>query len=305
MKRLILVLNPRSSNYERVNREVVEKVRRLKGVSVGRFEIAPKNVDANAKRLAKFLMDGDLVISAGGDGTTSVAVNGILGSEARNVRLGVLGYGNYNDAARSFGELKLDEILRTKPQKVWPLELSIDGKHWRYGMCYFTLGMFAESCAVYDEPKTRKALQKKGRRGMLFNVKTLAKWWFREKKQKFLPEFMLGNSSGEFVPSNGASDYMAVNGASVAKMMKGGKWFKDEQYFLSSFGKLTKFGKLVKFMMRSIMKRVPGIESDYDRLDFVEPANVMIQAEGEYMKFENVRRIEVGKSKKALLVVMK
>ena len=87
--------------------------------------------------------------------------------------------------------------------------------------------------------------------------------------------------------------------------VNGGKWFKDEQYFLSSFGKLTKFGKLVKFMMRSIMKRVPGIESDYDRLDFVEPANVMVQAEGEYTKFENVRRIEVGKSKKALLVVMK
>lgn len=305
MKRLILVYNRRSSNFWRVEKEVLPKVRNLKGWALGKYEVADTDVDDNSARLAKILMDDDLVIAAGGDATATIAINGIMLSKAKNVRVGVLAYGNFNDTARCFGDLSIEEILHGDTQEVWPLECRVNGEHWRYGMCYFTIGMFAEACAVFDHPKTRKHLQKKRKKHMTFSLAVLAQWWVRQKHRKFLPAFSLGNSSDEYVESKGESDYMAVNGKTVAKMMKGGKWYLQDAYFWSTTKKLTGLFRLCGFMLRSIVKRIPGTESDFDRIIFKKPVKVMLQAEGEYKKLEDVSLIEIKKAKKPVLAVMK
>jgi hypothetical protein len=305
MKRLFIVYNPRSSHYGQVKSEVIDQLRKLKGVMIGKFEVAPTNVDDNARKLARVLSNGDLVIAAGGDGTANIVINGIMLSRAQNVKLGVIGYGNFNDVARTFGNLKLNDILQGHVKRVYPLECRINGKHWRFGMCYFTLGMFAEACAVFDKPRTRKTLRKGGRK-TIFSLMTLAKWWFKNRRRVFLPEsFQLGDSSEEFVERKKMSDYMAVNGRTVAKIMKGSDWYLKEGSFLSMTGRLTKFGKLTKMMMRSMLKRVPGAESDYDCLVFPEATKVMVQAEGEYKMISGVRTVEISKVSKPLLVVTK
>ena len=122
MKRLILVYNPRSSHYVQVKKDVVDRLRGLKGWMIGKYEVADTDVDDNAKRLAKVLENGDLVIAAGGDGTANIAANGIMVSGCDGVRLGVLGYGNFNDMARTFGRPSLDEILNSEAREVWPLD---------------------------------------------------------------------------------------------------------------------------------------------------------------------------------------
>lgn len=305
MKRLFIVYNPRSSHYEQVKTDIIDRLKGLKGVMVGKFEVEPTNVDDNARRLAKVLTTGDLVIAAGGDGTANIAVNGIMLSKAQNVKFGVIGYGNFNDVARTFGNLKLDDILRGHVKRVYPLECKINGKHWRFGMCYFTLGMFAEACACFDAPKTRKTLRKGGRK-TVFSLMTLVKWWLKNHRQQFLPEtFQLGDSSEDFVECKKMSDYMAVNGRTVAKIMKGSDWYLKESGFLSMTGQMTKFRKLVPMMLRSIFKRVPGTDSDYDCLVFPEASTVMVQAEGEYKKISGVRTVEISKVGKPLLVVTK
>jgi hypothetical protein len=245
------------------------------------------------------------VIAAGGDGTANIAVNGIMLSKAQNVKFGVIGYGNFNDVARTFGNLKLDDILRGHVKRVYPLECKINGKHWRFGMCYFTLGMFAEACACFDAPKTRKTLRKGGRK-TVFSLMTLVKWWLKNHRQQFLPEtFQLGDSSEDFVECKKTSDYMAVNGRTVAKIMKGSDWYLKESGFLSMTGQMTKFRKLVPMMLHSVFKRVPGTDSDYDCLVFPEASTVMVQAEGEYKKISGVRTVEISKVGKPLLVVTK
>ena len=307
MKRLILVYNPRSSHYWRVKEEVVNRLRDLKGWMLGKFEVADTDVDDNACRLAKILMDGDVVIAAGGDGTANIAINGIMLSNCKNVRIGVLGYGNFNDTARTFGKLSLDEIMQNVGQakEVWPLECVINGKHWRYGMCYFTIGMFAEACAVFDHPKTRRVLQK-GKKHMFFSLSVLVRWWIKQrKKHYFMPEFRLGDADENFIDSKGASDYMAVNGRTVAKIMRGGKYSERKDCFLSATGVMTKFWPLAIMMIRSILKRIPGKDSSYDCLVFRRPAKMMIQAEGEYKMISDVLMVEIRKSDRSLLAIMK
>ena len=172
-------------------------------------------------------------------------------------------------------------------------------------MCYFTMGMFAEACAVFDNPKTRKTLRKGGRK-TIFSLFSLGKWWLKNKKRQFLPEsFHLGDSSEEFMECKAVSDYMAVNGRTVAKIMKGSDWYTKEGTFLSMTGQMTKFRKLVPMMMKSVVKRVPGTESDYDCIVFPKPTKVMIQAEGEYKMISGVRTVEISKVGKPILVVSK
>ncbi len=304
MKRLVIIYNPRSSHYGRVQRDVLAPARKLKGWMIGKFEIADTDVDDNAHRLARVFRDDDLVIAAGGDGTATIAINGIMLSSAKNVRIGVLGLGNFNDTARSFGNLKFDEIIKGDAREVWPLECKINRTHWRYGMCYFTIGMFAEACAIFDHPKTRKALQS-GRKRTYFSLGLLVRWWLKQHRKQWLPRFVLGNSSEEFVECAGASDYMAVNGKTVAKMMRGGKFYLQNESFMSFNGKMSKFWRLFAMMIRSVLKRIPGTESDYDCLVFPKPAKIMMQAEGEYKKLEGVELVEIAKAKKSLLAVMK
>ena len=305
MKRLFIVYNPRSSHYEQVKTDIIDRLKGLKGVMAGKFEVAATNVDDNARRLAKVLSSGDLVIAAGGDGTANIAVNGIMLSRAQNVKFGVIGYGNFNDVARTFGNLKLDDILRGHVKRVYPLECKINGKHWRFGMCYFTLGMFAEACACFDAPKTRKTLRKGGRK-TIYSLMTLVGWWFKNHRRKFLPEsFHIGDSSEDFAECKKVSDYMAVNGRTVAKIMKGSDWFLKDGSFLSMTGQMTKFTKLVPMMLKSVFKRIPGTESDYDCIVFPESTKVMIQAEGEYKMISGVRTVEISKVGKPLLVVTK
>ena len=86
-------------------------------------------------------------------------------------------------------------------------------------------------------------------------------------------------------------------------MMKGGEDYRDAKYFRSEVDKLTNFYRLAKLMAKSILSRVPGTATEGDLLEFTNPADVMIQAEGESVKFEGISKIEIKKGEKCLKVV--
>ena len=306
MKRLIVVYNPRSSGYERVKAEVMTPIRKLKGWMVGRFEVLDTNVDDNARRLAKLLKNDDLVLAVGGDAVASVAVNGVMRSGFPDVRLAVLAYGNFNDVAKSFGNLSLQKALELFEQsawrQVWPLACWVDGKVLRYGMNYFTVGMLAESCTVFDEVDIRRKLHVKKMK-MLFSLKQLVKWWIKHRKAWFLPDFRLIWRNGEISDFTDCTDYIALNNLKMAKIMKGKEWCLSKTEFQSSVECLRRFGGVMRFMLTSMWKRVPGEVTEGDVLKFRRETKVMVQAEGEYKRVLVNKTLEFKKAQRPIWVV--
>ncbi len=299
--RLIVVYNPRSSRAKVVRQEVLDPALKLKGWTVGKFEVTRAKVEENVAKLATILKDGDLLVAAGGDGTATVAANAVLRSD-KKVVFAVLPYGNFNDMARMLGSKSITEVVarfeRGLVREIYPLEAVVDGKHWRYAPCYVTLGLFAESTSVFEQDKVRQKLRAR-KRGLFFSVWNLAKWYFGNRKRDFLPE---GRLNGRLLKT-GTTDYLAVNSKSMARVMRGGKWYEDFQVFQSGTASLKSFWRLGWFMLLSIVRRVPGAETRGDVLTFERPNEIEIHAEGEYQRLKNVERIEVRKAEKSLTVI--
>lgn len=302
MRRLLVVYNPYSSNYVRVKKEVLDKLPNLSGFMIGKFVIEKAPFEDNVKRLMKVLEDGDVVLAAGGDATAAVSANAILNTD-KDVTLSVLPYGNFNDLARTLGTFKFEDVINSgfKSTNLYPLDIIVDGKHWRYATCYVTIGMTAESVALFDDKKIRKKLQK-GHKSSWRSYIYLMKWYFKNRRKKtFIPEFKI---NGELQHKK-TSDYAAVSGSSMCRVMKGGKDFLKPDVFRSYADRLaTNFWRLTKLMTKSILSRVPGKETKGDILEFIEPSTVSLQAEGEYKTFENIKIIEVRKPKKCLKVIL-
>ena len=164
LHKLVVVYNPNSSHHVAIEREVLAPVRKLSGWLVGKYEVGMLDVGGNADKLAKIIDDGDLVIAAGGDGTATLAANAVMRA-GKDVTLGVLGYGNFNDFARMlrtkhavpYGDEYVggvteivEKFARGEVTEIYPLEVLVDGEHWRYAPCNVTVGMFAASTAVFE-----------------------------------------------------------------------------------------------------------------------------------------------------------
>ena len=299
MKRLIILYNPRSSRFAEVENEVLAPARKLKGYTIGKYEVKPTDIDDNINQFSKLLKDGDLVISAGGDATGVISANGIIKSK-KNATLAVLPYGNFNDLARTLGTKSFDEVFSNhKTSKLYPLKISIDGKFFRYATCYVTIGMTASAVYLYDQPKMRKKLKSTFGRN-ISSYTELASWYFKHRHKKvFLPEFTLNGIKQH--PKS--SDYAAVNGRSMARVMKGGDDFLNPHRFRHETDRLTSFFRLARLMLRSIFKRIPGSDTTGDIIEFTKPSTTELQAEGEHKVLKNIKTIEVKKDQVCLKVI--
>ena len=305
MKRLLIVYNPRSSRFCDVQREVLPRIRELRGYVIGKYEVAPTSIEQNITSLAKVIQDGDLVIAAGGDATGVISANAIIKS-TKDATLAALPYGNFNDLARTLGTKTIEDIVgssdshRRVTSKLYPLEIIVDGKHWRYATCYVTIGMTAEAVKLYDSKKMRSKLKTSFGRNVT-SYTALMGWYFKHRrKHTFIPEFQL---NGTTQPS-GTSDYAAVNGRSMARVMKGREDYMKPKIFRHETDRLaTSFPRLFVLMAKSIFYRVPGSDTTGDIIEFTNPATVTLQAEGESCKFTNIKKIEIKKDSTCLKVI--
>lgn len=300
MKRLVVVYNPRSTRQAVMRERALNELRDLRGYLVGKYEVKKAPLEQNARELAKILIDGDLVVAIGGDGTATMTLNAVMQAK-KKVVLGELAYGNFNDLGMMIGvQGGMKEIVKRyeagETREVYPLDVEVDGKHWRYALGYVTVGMLAASTTIFEEPKVREKL-KSGKTGRFFSIWTLAKWYFRQRhKEQWLPVDLTLN--GQKIA--GQTDYLAVNGPQVGGVMKGGDWYQQEGKFGSGVVRLAGLWGLIKFMFRSMTKGMPLVETEGDVLEFGETTEVMIQGEGEFAKVK-AKRIEVMKSRMGVI----
>ena len=295
--RVVVCYNKQSSRYQEISEEVLEPLKADSRFELHEFEVKKASVSENARRLSRVVRQGDIVISAGGDGTATAVLNGVILSGKSGVRFSALPYGNFNDTARLFRVRRLSDILGedlgtldARTRELYPLEMSINGRHFRYAACYFTIGMFAESTEAFNNLRVRKSLIS-GKRSLFFSALTLFSWWRENRKKQFFPE--------DFP----ATDVLAINGRSVARVMKGDKRLAfSEIGFLASRQKLSGFFAICWFMMRSIIWRMPGKAANDVKLAFSEPYEVEIQAEGEYER-KKCRKIEISKAARSVQVI--
>ena len=290
--RVVLVVNSRSSQAKRVETEAIKPIKKaifgksgLLNVTFFQYEVAPTNVDDNAEKLAACLMDGDILVTLGGDGTATIGVNAAFLS------------GKKNDIART--------VKRAKRGGVYGLESRVDGEHFRFALCYFTMGMLAESTEIFDESKIREKLKKK--RGRLcFSLIVLFKWFMKNHRKRFIPRFRFeldGNRGGAEMA--GVSDVVILNGESMAKLVRGDGYYLGDK-FLVRTASLQNIFTMCWFMVRGFFVGVKGEKASKFKLTFEEgdrASEVEIQAEGEYKKLKNVKNIEIRKTKEALQIL--
>lgn len=313
MVRILVVYNPHSSRFEDVKREVLPKLRMLKGYIIGKYEIKPTDINQNIASLASIIQDGDLVISAGGDATGVIASNAIIKS-AKSATLAALPYGNFNDLSGTLHTKRIEDIISLddtkKPSrthresicnnKLYPLDIIVDGKHWRYATCYVTIGMTAEATKLYDTQTMRRKLKTSFGRNIT-SYTAIARWYFKHRRKRtFIPEFELNGIKQH--PQT--SDYFAVNGHYMARIMRGGRDYERPKVFRHETDRLApSILRLAVLMIKSIFHRVPGDETTGDILEFTNPATFTLQAEGESEQFKNVQRVEIRKANTYLRVI--
>ncbi len=325
MQRVIIAFNPRSSKQEKIQNEVIRPLSKMGGYQVGKYEVKKASVNENAKQLAEILLDGDLLVSVGGDGTATMALNAAMISK-KDVTLGVLGYGNFNDFARMLGEKNYKDLIydfeNGAVQRLFPLEAILDGKRWRYAACYFTIGMFAESTEAFNAPEVRNKLRK-GKKGLVYSIMVLKKWYFKNRKRNFLPKdiqlddvamnrMKIAKSGKENVvtirPKKRISDVIFVNGRTVAKVMRGNGYWRSPTELFVSHGRLKGFWRLAAFMAKSIFVHLPGkkvgavMNECSVKIDFSAPEEFEVQAEGEYARVK-AKELIVRKDVRGVKVV--
>ena len=299
-RRLVLVYNPNSSHFKKMEKKVLRPARKSELFDLVEYQVKKVVVERNVTALVKILKKGDLVVSMGGDGTATMTLNAILKSEKEGITFGVLGYGNFNDVAMTIGSASLEDIINTiavgESREVWPVECHLDGKLWRYGLGYFTVGMMAEACSTFEERKNRKEL-KRGDKSVIFSVWRLFKWWRENRKKNFLPEVIKVNGEEE----KKRSDILVLNGRRMGKLIKGGMYAIRPDEMLFYAGKMRSWVGILTFMFRSMLFGMPSETRRRAEIEFDKKTEVTIQGEGEF-KRAKVKKIEFIKSKKAVFV---
>lgn len=308
LQRVLVVYNSKSSHHAAIQDEILGPVRRLRGALVGKFEVRHESLERNVQELIPLINEGDLILVAGGDGTATLALNALVRSGKR-ATLAVFGYGNLNDMAGMLGITRemgvvgvWQRFLAGNVHEIYPLEVTVNGRLWRYAPCYVTLGLLAESATMMETQEVRQKLRT-GKQSRIFSLRMAIKWYWRNRKRNFLPAKMTLNGQ-KIGDGKRVTDYLAVNSPVMAGMMKGGDWYRQPEKFGSTVQSLGKFWKMVKFGLRSVRKSIPLTETMEDTIRFGTLSEVEIQAEGEYQCLADVEEIVVKKSARGVRVVL-
>lgn len=297
--RILVVYNDHSTRAEVARQEVERQLATLELLKghVTSHTLQSPRVEDNITDVAALIHAGDTVLSVGGDGTYHTVGNAVLTAAAKNVRVGLIPGGNFNDGPHTFNNLKdlrnplplLNQDARTVG--VHPVEIMINNEFWRHALLYASAGRTAEFAAIFNHPAVRKSLLS-GKSSMFRNLARLGCKYLETRDDGYLPPFC---RQGDDTVYSHMTDIVNVNGPIMARFMRSGTDLYKTGTFRQSVLDISRLGPNLPFLLNSVIRsRMPGREIGSDIITFTNSSVVSFQVDGEPLLTE-VKTIELRK----------
>ena len=292
-RRLVIAYNPHSSRASRVHEHVFHRLDEA-GFSYEKVEVLQASLQENIDHILPEIRDKDIIISTAGDGSAHAVANAVIAS-GRDVSIGFLAYGNFNDLAHTFNT----RFSRTDPvaflesayeQEMAPLDIYVNKKIVRHALLYSTFGWTAQAADEFNKSGARQSLQTGGA-GILRSVFRLATFYSKTRRHSRLPEMMLDGEK-----RSGLTDVLCVNGSHLARLFRTAHKYYNQKVFLVRTLDVTGLIKNVGFLTSSVLGHMRGQKRHAIEMVFNEPSAIPMQCDGEVSNLEDVKTILVSKS---------
>ena len=302
---IVLITNPNSTRSATVEQAVTQPLQAYvdeHSLDFTHIQTKFRSAEDNVKDLMDRLPDEAHVLSAAGDGTAEQLVNAALRSE-KDLTLGLLPYGNFNDMASAHMDKKQTvlDVLHAPTTELRPMTVAVNGEYWRHAPAYVTLGLTARIAAGFDSPESRKVMKAASRPERVVRRLSQAVSDYFRYSQQALPAFRIND--GEVVTDS--TDVAASNNEVAAGMIRAQDTYYGDPYFgaradlnMGNIFEAASFGAL------SLAGHSPLERTEALRLSFEKASDIPIQTGGEFQQLHNVHEIFVYKNPKDILKVL-
>ncbi len=287
-ERIVVVHNPVSTRNADVEKRVFSSLDREETVYT-RFTTPSALPEDNIAAMQEVFRDGDLIISAAGDGTANQVSNAIIREGLDNATVGFLGYGNFNDSAFTTDPIRL---LNAREQTIvkWPMRIEINDQYYRHAVNNASLGWSALVAHELNTPRTREIMRRVP--SPLKTVASLghvaAEYFLRRDTR--LPAYRPTRSQHI---RHETTDVVFMNAASFAGILRHAAPFRND--FAVSELDISGHTANVPFMVRSLLGRMPAVYAENFAIEFAQPSDVPIQVDGDGETVGGVRYLRVQK----------
>ena len=300
-ERIVLVHNPNSTRDKRVQAGVIDPLHSA-DIDYTSFVTQHPGTEDNISDMREFFNDGDIILSAAGDGTGMQVANAVLREGHKDTYIGYLGYGNFNDLANR----QRDPLALLSPtaQTVdsHPLTIDVNGEYWRDAPAYMTLGFTALAASQFGETTSREHMRNMPEWAKLAaSIGQLGATYFRE-RNNFLPPFSVSTSP---MVQRAVTDYLAINSQHVGRIIRSRTDYAADNTFGVRTNDVSTIAKNIPFGIMSLAGQAPAEHVSQTSLDFEIPSVVPAQTEGEFEMLHDVSSIFVYKDPARVLRLLR
>lgn len=277
-RRLVVVCNPNSTDARHVKRQVLDLLLEA-GAHHEVFTTQHASTADNIDNLATVIEDGDCVISAAGDSTAMQLTNAALISQ-RDVIVGFLPYGNFNDAAAAHTRPQdsVLDLIKAPTVAVQALSVNLDNAYWRDALSHVTIGWTAIAASEFSERPSRNQLKKTLQPLKLSHSLLQVAGNYIRHGNEYLPSF---STSEKSTIRQKTTDIIAINSPRIAGIVRSPRPYYDSLEFGYTEVNVANIFYDMFFAVRAIAGSAPLNPRSSVDVEFTSTSLVPIQLDGE------------------------